>query len=88
MTVASTGGRNAGTGVFDQPAAAQAGFTVNDFPLPTTFTSFVAYTGPFVVTSTTAFIQTNLVTHKAAISAGTGSGNYTQHVTYRVTGSF
>lgn len=88
MTVASSGGRDPATSLFDQPAVAQAGFTVNDFPLPLTFTNFVAYTGPFVVTSTTAFIQTNLVTHKAAISGGTGSGNYTQHVTYRVTGSF
>ncbi len=88
MTVASSGGRDPATFLFDQPAVAQAGFAANDFPLPLTFTNFVAYTGPFVVTSTTAFIQTNLVTHKAAISGGTGAGNYVQHVTYRVTGSF
>lgn len=88
MTVAASGGRDANTGSFDQPAVAQAGFTANDFPLPLTFTDFIKYTGPFVVTSTTAFTQTNLVTHKAAIGAGTGSGNYTQLVTYRVTGSF
>ena len=82
---ATAGGRNAGTGAYDQPAVAQGDFTDDDTPVPTSPTSLVSYDDGFRVA---ALADTSLVTHVAAISGGTPAGYYTQEVTYRVTGNF
>lgn len=83
LTTSSYGGRNTG-GSFDLPATAWHPIA-NDYAVPTTLTGFVSSTYPFYVTSSGA---TQLVTHKASISASTVVGIYTQKVTYYVSGHF
>lgn len=97
LTAAESGVRSATSGLFvaGLVESGGAGYTTTTFdtdtsPVPTTtgavlFVYATSAVNPAVAPSLTG---TTLVTHSAAISAGTESGNYTQVVTYRVTGSF
>lgn len=85
VTGATVGGRNSGTGLFDQPLVENGDFADDDTPVPTSPTAFISYTDGFWSSTTQS---TTLVTHKAAISPVTPAGFYSQTVTYTVTGSF
>ncbi|MBU2565961.1 hypothetical protein KKG46_00175 [Patescibacteria group bacterium] len=82
---ATAGGRNAGTGAYDQPVVEEDPFDDDDTPVPTVVDGIINYTDGFRVA---ALADTTLITHAAAISGGTPAGYYTQEVTYRVTGNF
>lgn len=81
VTGATTGGAAGATyteeGVFND----------DDTPLPTVTTSLFNIDKPADYTPLT-LTDSTLVTHRAAISAITPAGSYTQTVTYTVTGSF
>ncbi|HWQ99982.1 MAG TPA: hypothetical protein VN397_04030 [Candidatus Methylomirabilis sp.] len=98
LTAADSGVRSATSGLFVAgivESGIGAGYATTTFntdtsPVPTTtgavlFVYATSAVNPEVAPSLT---DTTLVTHSAAISAGTESGAYTQTVTYRVTGSF
>lgn len=90
---ATTGGRDPGTGAFDQPVVegTTAGFTFNvdSSPVPTsTALTFISYGGAFNTGAAPSTTSTSLVMHAAAINAGTAAGNYSQTVTYIVTATY
>jgi hypothetical protein len=92
---ATSGGRS-GSGAFDQPVveagtSTDASLTFSNDPTPLNFTSattIISYTGAFAPATAPSPTTTTLVVHGATIGAGTESGNYSQTVTYTVTGSF
>lgn len=85
VTGASIGGRDSGTGAFGNPVVEQGVFSSDDSAVPTAPTAFISYNDGFWSSSTHS---TTLVTHKASVSPATPAGNYSQTVTYAVTGSF
>lgn len=91
---ASSGGRNLAGTAYDQPMSlnnADAGttFNVDVSPVPVAApVTFVSYARGFTAGSAPSTTATTLVTHFANMDAGTGAGNYSQIVTYTVTGSF
>ncbi|MFZ6015540.1 MAG: hypothetical protein ACOYUZ_04270 [Patescibacteria group bacterium] len=94
LEAATDGGRNPITGLFDQPIVEHDAGTIFDFtadytPVPTNTTpQMFSFTDGFVVSSTSAFTATSLITHAATITPTTPSGYYDQLVTYTVTPSF
>jgi hypothetical protein len=66
---------------------ASGDFSDDDTPLPLAATTLYSSSGPNNPSSTDT-TNTALVTHRAAASGATGTGNYTQLVTYTVTASF
>lgn len=93
LTGATAGGRNSGTGAFDQAVTesnvAGTTFVTDVSPVPTTSAvTLISYTSAFSVSSTPSLTGTSLVTHFANINGGTPAGNYTQTVTYIVTASY
>jgi len=94
LTGATQGGRATSTGLFTQPVveASPAGFTfdTDSSPVPTSSAqTFISYSsGPFTAGAAPSTTATTLVTHAAAISAGTPAGNYAQTITYTVTASY
>lgn len=93
LTGATVGGRNGTTGAFDQPVteASSTGFTfsADSSPVPTsTALTFISYAGAFNTGNPPSTTSTSYVLHAAAINAGTAAGNYTQTITYLVTGTY
>jgi hypothetical protein len=93
LTGATAGGRNGGTGAFDQPVTESSvvgtTFATDISPVPTTSAvTIISYPASFSVSSTPSLTGTSLVTHYANISGGTPAGNYSQTVTYIVTASY
>ncbi|MBD3281197.1 hypothetical protein GF391_00435 [Candidatus Uhrbacteria bacterium] len=83
---ATTGGRDAGTGNFDQPMTDVGDFAADDTPVPTNTTPvMVSYDSGFWGTSTDS---TAKITHRAAIDATTLVGYYQQEVKYYISPSF
>ncbi len=93
LTGATVGGRS-GSSVYDQPVvenSGPAGFTFNtdSSPVPTsTAPVIISYGNAFNPGAAPSTTSTSLVTHAAAIDAGTPAGNYSQTVTYSVTATF
>ncbi|MFA5130572.1 MAG: hypothetical protein WC477_06715 [Patescibacteria group bacterium] len=91
---ATTGGYSGGN--FAQPiveagAAVDSGLTFDVDSTPINFTSattILSYAGPFETGTAPSATSTSLITHAASVGSGTLNGDYSQHVTYRVTGSF
>src|SRR3989338_6387250 len=97
LTAATRGVRSTASSLFvaGMVESGGAGYTTTTFdtdssPVPTTTGSvlFVYATSAVNPAAAPSLTDTTLVTHSAAINAGTETGNYTQTVTYRVTGSF
>jgi hypothetical protein len=65
----------------------EGNFNDDDTPLPTTQTELFSINRPADYTALT-LTDSTLVTHRAAISAVTPAGSYTQTVTYTVVGNF
>lgn len=62
-------------------------FNDDDTPIPTGSTAILSSDGANNPGSTDT-TNTSLITHRAAVDGDTGTGNYSQIVTYRVTASF
>lgn len=90
---ATLGGRQTTSSVFTDPVV-ESSFTTTTFdtdasPVPTTTTGIIiSFPRPFQAGLAPSTTTTSAITHSAAISGGTPTGNYSQTVTYRVTGSF
>ncbi len=90
VTGATSGGNN-GSDVYNQPVTEDGNFNDDDTPVPAVATNFVSFTNTFVYVpfgTDGDLTDTTLVTHRAAISAGTPAGLYDQVVTYTVTATF
>jgi hypothetical protein len=93
LVAATQGGRQTTSSAFSDPIV-ESSFTSTTFnadpsPVPTSTTGIIiSFPRPFNVGPAPSTTTTSAITHSAAISAGTAVGNYTQTVTYRVTGSF
>jgi hypothetical protein len=90
---ASIGGRQATSSAFTDPVVEASGasstFNVDPSAVPTSTSGIIiSFPRPFSAGAAPSTTSTSAVTHAAAISAGTAVGNYSQTVTYRVTGSF
>jgi hypothetical protein len=85
LTGATTGGRDAVTGLFTNPIVEAGNFATDDSTQPTAATTILTYTNGYYVTGVT---DTSLVTHRIASTLATPAGAYRQTVTYRATGSF
>lgn len=93
LTAATEGGRDAGTGAYDQPVtegtAVGYTFQTDASPVPTSSApTILSYSGPFRLGAVPSTTSTSLVTHAAAINSATPAGNYSQTVTYLVTASY
>jgi hypothetical protein len=93
IVAATEGGRNTTTGAFTLATteANPTGFTFGTDPsaVPTSSAQTIFITGSaFQTGAAPSATTTQLVEHAASISAGTAAGNYSQIVTYTVTGSF
>jgi len=89
LTGATTGGRSA-SGVFTQPVVEATPFNADASQVPiSTPQTFISYVdSSFNAGTSPSLTSTSLVTHAAAINAGTPAGNYSQTITYTVTASF
>lgn len=89
--VGATSGGNNGSDVYNQPLTEDGDFNDDDTPVPTVATNFLSFSNTFVYVpfgTDGDLTDTTLVTHRAAISAGTPAGLYDQVVTYTVTATF
>lgn len=93
LVAATIGGRQTTSSAFTDPIV-EATFSSTTFnadasPVPTSTSGIlISFPRPFNVGPAPSTTTTSAISHSAAISAGTAVGNYTQTVTYRVTGSF
>lgn len=90
---ATLGGRQSTSSFFTDPvvesSAATTTFNADASPVPTSTSGvLISFPRSFSTGAAPSTTTTSAVTHSAAISGGTPTGNYTQTVTYRVTGSF
>lgn len=93
LTAATEGGRQSTSTAFTEPIVessfATTTFSSDASPVPSTSTSIIiSFPRSFRTGQAPSTTTTSAVTHAAAIGGGTPTGNYTQTVTYRVTGSF
>ena len=89
---ATEGGRNTSTLAFTEPIDenSTAGFTFETDPsaVPTSTVNFISYNAQFQTGAAPSTTTTTMVEHAMSVSAGTAAGNYSQILTYTVTGSF
>jgi hypothetical protein len=86
VTGATSGGNNS-SDVYNQPVVENGDFNDDDTPVPVGATNFISFGNTFIYTPS-VLAESTLVTHRAAISAGTPAGLYDQVVTYTVTATF
>jgi hypothetical protein len=82
---ASTGGHD-GLGVYGEPITVDGSYATADNTVPQSATNFVSFGDAFQGTG--ALANSTLVTHRAAMDAGTLVGYYQHTVTYTVTATF
>lgn len=90
---ATIGGRQATSSFFTDPVVesnfATTTFDTDASPVPTSTSGIIiSFPRSFKTGVAPSTTTTSAVTHAAAIDGGTPTGNYSQTVTYRVTGSF
>jgi hypothetical protein len=90
---ATIGGRQATSSFFTDPVVesnfATTTFIVDASTVPTSSAGIIiSFPRPFNTGPAPSTTTTSAITHAAAISAGTPTGNYSQTVTYLVTGTF
>lgn len=93
LTAATVGGRQSTSSAFTEPIVessfATTTFNVDASPVPTSSAGIIiSFPRSFQTGAAPSTTSTSAVTHAAAIGGGTPTGNYSQTVTYRVTGSF
>ena len=93
LTAATEGGRQSTSTDFTEPIVesnfATTTFDTDASTVPTSTTGIIiSFPRSFRTGAAPSTTTTSAITHSAAIGGGTPTGNYTQTVTYRVTGSF
>ncbi len=93
LVAATQGGRQSTSTAFTEPIVessfATTTFDTDSSPVPTSTSGIIiSFPRSFKTGVAPSTTTTSAVTHAAAIDGGTPTGNYSQTVTYRVTGTF